>query len=175
MKNLSKSQIQKLIEITDDYERALYLVSILFSDKKDKAGCPYINHLIRVSISVNEKNTKVAALLHDTVEDIEDFTLEDLKKFGFNDEVITLVKWVTKDKYEKEYTKEEKRKIYHNKITSILQSGNIEAVKLKYADMSDNFNPDRLKALDEKTKERLTNKYKEEIIRLKEYLEKEEK
>ena len=142
MNNLNELQIQKLLELSDEYERALYLVSILFTDKTDKGGYPYINHLIRVSLNVSKKNTKVAALLHDTVEDIDNI----------------------------KYTEEEKKEMYHNKITSILQSGNIEAIKLKYADMSDNFNSERLKNLDKKTKERLINKYKGEIVRLEKYI-----
>lgn len=170
MNYLSELQIQKLLKLSDEYERALYLVSILFANKKDKAGLPYINHLIRVSINVNEKNTKVAALLHDTVEDIENFTFDDLKALDFNEEVISLIKWVTKDKYDKEYTQEEKKEIYHNKITSIIESGNIEAVRLKYADMSDNFDEERLSRLDIDTQNKLKNKYANEIIRLEKYL-----
>jgi len=92
MTNLSEYEINKIQAISDEYDKALYLVSILFKDIKDKAGEPYINHLIRVSVSVKIRNTKIAALLHDTVEDTDDMTFDSLKELGFSNEVIELVK-----------------------------------------------------------------------------------
>lgn len=145
----------KLIE--DDYERAYQLVSLKFKDKTDKEGEPYINHLIRVSEKLNNKNTKIAGLLHDIVEDT-DITFEDLKDLNFNEEIIELVRIVTNDPNKKE--------TYHEKITSIIETNNIEAIKLKYSDMSDNSNLERLNKLEEEIKQRLINKYQPEIIRL---------
>ncbi len=172
MNVLSAAQISKLMSINDEYEKALYLVSILFADIKDKENKPYINHLIRVSISVNEPKTKVAALLHDTVEDIDGITFDDLKAFGFSNEALELVRLVTNDTNTQ---KENKLIAYHDYISSILDSGSLEAVKLKYADMLDNYNEERLNKLDEETRTRLINKYKNEIIRLNDYIEKEGK
>ncbi len=163
MNNLSKYEEDKVKSIKCEYDKALYLVSCLFKNIKDKAGEPYINHLIRVSVGVEEKDTKVAALLHDTVEDIPGMSFNYLKELGFNDNVLSIVKIVTKDKVNKIP--------YHDEISRILSSSNIEAIKLKYADMSDNYNSERLKLLEEKTRIRLENKYKNEIIRIKKYLE----
>lgn len=163
MDNLSKYEEDKVKEIKCEYDKALYLVSCLFKNIKDKSGEPYINHLIRVSIGVEGKDTKVAALLHDVVEDIPGMSFNYLKELGFNDNVLEIVKIVTKDK---------RNKIpYHDEITRVLTSNNIEAIKLKYADMSDNYNSERLKLLEEETRIRLENKYKNEIIRIKAYLE----
>ncbi len=163
MDNLSKYEEDKVKSIKCEYDKALYLVSRLFKNIKDKAGEPYINHLIRVSIGVEGKDTKVAALLHDVVEDIPGMSFNYLKELGFNDNVLEVVKIVTKDK---------RNKIpYHDEITRVLTSNNIEAIKLKYADMSDNYNSERLKLLEEETKIRLENKYQDEIIRIKNYLE----
>lgn len=163
MDNLSEYEINKIKNIENLYERAFCLVSILFKDIKDKEGEPYINHLIRVSKSVEDKDTKVAALLHDVVEDIPGMTFDYLKELGFSNNIIDIVKIVTKDK--------ENKVPYHDEISKILSSGNIEAIKLKYADMSDNYNSERLSRLDDDMRIHLENKYKDEIIRIKKCLE----
>ena len=154
---------EELLKIQDDYERALLLIKVLFKDITDKEGEPYINHLLRVSEKLENKNTKIAGLLHDTIEDIDGFTEESLKELNFNDEIISLIKIVTKDD-DIEYT---------DYITSVLDTNNVEAIKIKYADMSDNFNTERLNKLSEQDKERLTRKYEKEIVRIKNYLIKE--
>ena len=158
MLKLDKAILNDLKNIEKDYLRAKKLVEILFEDKKDKEGQPYIGHLIRVSNKLSNENTRIAGLLHDVVEDIPDFTFEDLRNLNFNEEIITLVKIVTKNK-----TKKEK---YHDKITSIIKTNNIEAIKLKYSDMLDNFDTNRLNKLDIMTRSYLFNKYKDEIVRL---------
>lgn len=169
MNKLTKTKTIELINIKDDYKRAYLLVSYLFANKKDKEKEPYINHLLRVSNKLKKEETKIAGLLHDTVEDTK-VTFKDLKSLGFNDNIITLVKLVTNKKTFLPKTKRKRQEIYHNKITSIIESNNIEAIKLKYSDMSDNFNQERLNKLDNKTKEYLINKYQPEIIRLENYL-----
>lgn len=165
---IPKQLHNELLLIKDDYKRSLTLVEYLFKDKKDKEGDPYINHLLRVSNKLNNINTKIAGLLHDTIEDTS-ITFEDLHSLGFNEDIITLVKLVTNDKIPI-LNRNDMLTKYHNKITSILESNNIEAIKLKYSDMSDNFNQDRLNKLDNKTKELLVEKYQPEIIRLENYL-----
>ncbi len=156
MNHLSIEELVHFNSLESDYDKAYYLVSILFAGKTDKEGEPYIGHLVRVASRVEGYNTKVAALLHDAVEDIPGFTFEDLDELGFNEEVIELVRLVTKDP----------NLSYHERISKILESGNNEAIELKYSDMSDNINPERLSRLDEETRNRLYNKYKDEYQRL---------
>ena len=48
---------------------------------------------------------------------------------------------------------------------------NIWIPKLKYADMCDNSNPERIVKLDQETQERLHKKYDKELKRLKEKIE----
>lgn len=64
-----------------------------------KSGDPYITHPLAVSTIAAEigmdTTTLIAALLHDTVEDCEDYTLEDLTA-DFGEEVARLVDGVTK-------------------------------------------------------------------------------
>lgn len=147
---------QSFLNIEDDYQRAYELVKELFKDKKDKEGEPYIGHLERVSNKLSNQNTRIAGLLHDVIEDTS-LTFTDLKELNFNEEIIELVKLVTN------FTKE---KSYHDKITSIIESNNIEAIKLKYSDMSDNANPDRLSKLSEDKRNYFINKYQPELTRL---------
>lgn len=148
----------------DDYDRAYRLVSYLFKDKKDKAGEPYLGHLIRVSDRLSMGDAKVAALLHDVVEDIDDISFDDLKDLGFSESIVDIVKIVTKDK--------SKGISYHDWIGEIIATGNVDAIKVKYSDMMDNFSLDRLNKLDEETKRHLISKYKDEVERLRNYLDK---
>ena len=155
-----------LKDMDDDYDRAYRLVSYLFKDKKDKAGEPYLGHLIRVSDRLLMGDAKVAALLHDVVEDIDDISFDDLKDLGFSDSIVDIVKIVTKDK--------SKGISYHDWIGEIIATGNVDAIKVKYSDMMDNFSLDRLNKLDEETKRHLISKYKDEVERLRNYLDKNE-
>lgn len=147
---------QELLKIKDDEKRAYELVKLLFKDKKDKEGEPYIGHLERVSNKLTNQNTRIAGLLHDTVEDTN-ITFDDLRKLKFNEEIINLVKLVTNSN---------KNQSYHEKISSIIESNNIEAIKIKYSDMLDNSNPERLNKLSQEKQEYFINKYQPEIIRL---------
>ncbi len=155
-----------LKDMDDDYDRAYRLVSYLFKDKKDKAGEPYLGHLIRVSDRLSMGDAKVAALLHDVVEDIDDISFDDLKDLGFSESIVDIVKIVTKDK--------SKGISYHDWIGEIIATGNVDAIKVKYSDMMDNFSLDRLNKLDEETKRHLISKYKDEVERLRNYLDKNE-
>lgn len=152
-----KQLIESLIIVENDYERAYKLVKILFKNITDKEKQPYIKHLERVSDKLTNQDTKIAGLLHDVVEDT-DFTLNDLRKLNFNENIIRLVEIVTNNNLTKES--------YHDKITSIIESDNIEAIKLKYSDMSDNANPKRLSKLPEEKRNYFINKYQPELIRL---------
>ena len=162
LKYLTKEEYEKIKKDNNLYSKALSLVTILFQNKIDKEGEPYLNHLLRVSNNIEDENTKVAALLHDTVEDIPNITYQDLLDIGFPKNIVSIVKIVTT---------EDKEKPYHDKITSIINSNNIEAIKLKIADMQDNSNPERLAKLEPELQNRLHAKYDNELKRLKEYIE----
>ena len=76
------------------YERSLILVKVLFKNKKDKGGHSYINHLRHVSRDLKGEKLKAMGLMHDVLEDT-DMTPEEMKKLGYNDEFITVVKLLT--------------------------------------------------------------------------------
>lgn len=163
MNTLTDEKKQQLLQIEDDYTRAYELVSCLFANITDREGEPYIGHLVRVSDALTNPDTKVAGLLHDVVEDIDFITFDTLKELKFNEQIIEMVRIVTHD-----LTVESN---YDNIITNIINTNNIEAIKLKFADISDNFNQERLGKLDEKSRNYLTNKYQNNYERLKKYLE----
>jgi len=148
------------------YSKSLLLVSRMFFFKKDKAGKPYINHLLRVSDKMKTIDGKVAALLHDVVEDIEGVTFEELIEFGIPNHIIEVLKLVTKEKVGQTLTQEQKLQKYNEEINKIIASKNLLALELKLADMSDNYNPSRLKQLDEEKQKWFNEKYGENIKKL---------
>lgn len=162
LKYISSYEYDLIKSNTNKYDAAYMLVSILFKDINDQSGKPYIGHLIRVSDKL-DGNARVAGLLHDVIEDINGITEDDLLDIGFDKNIIDIVSLVTN-----------KNMDYHEFITSIINSGNIDAIRVKYSDMSDNYNPDRLKDVSSERREHLINKYKDEIVRLKEELERRE-
>ena len=148
------------LKIDNLYNRALLLVSDLFQDKKDKAGFPYINHLIRVSVKLDTEELRIAGLLHDVLEDTL-ITKDDLRELGFSNRVISIIEGVTNKVGEN----------YNDKIKRIIDNGDMDVIKLKYSDMSDNANKKRLAKLSIITRNRLINKYKDNLELLKKALE----
>ena len=148
------------LKINNLYDRALLLVSDLFKDKRDKAGDPYINHLIRVSVKLDTDELKIAGLLHDVLEDT-DVNKEMLSELGFSKRIIEIVSGVTNIK----------GLDYNSKIKKIIDSGDIDVIKLKYSDMSDNADKDRLSRLPAITRNRLIKKYNNNLILLERVLE----
>ena len=144
------------------YDRALLLVSDLFKDKRDKAGDPYINHLIRVSVKLDTDELKIAGLLHDVLEDT-DVNKEMLSELGFSKRIIEIVSGVTNIK----------GLDYDSKIKKIIDNGDIDVIKLKYSDMSDNADEGRLSRLSVVTRNKLVKKYKNNLILLEKAFERE--
>ena len=80
-------------------ERAIELAAAAHAGQVDKAGQPYILHPIRVMLSVNSPNERMAAILHDIVEDTPT-TFDDLTSEGFPHDVIKAVRALTKEEGE---------------------------------------------------------------------------
>ncbi len=98
---------KKLIETVYEYrpgtdismiEKAYRLAYDMHKDQKRKSGEPYIIHPLCVAITLAEleldKETIVAGILHDVVEDT-DYTMEDVAR-EFSEEIALLVDGVTK-------------------------------------------------------------------------------
>lgn len=108
----------------------------------DKAGEPYINHPKRVADGVKTTEEKMAAWLHDTLEDTCT-TAEELLELGFTVEVVKAVQALTKQSGE-------------TRITAAHRTAaNRIAVAVKLSDLADNMNLDRLRNITAKDLARL--------------------
>ena len=66
----------------NDLERAIELAVTAYAGQTDKAGATYIRHPLRVMQQMNTEEERIAAVLHDVVEDAS-YTLDDIEdEFG---------------------------------------------------------------------------------------------
>ncbi|WP_425833737.1 HD domain-containing protein [Streptomyces fractus] len=118
--------------------------------QKDKAGRPYAEHLAAVAEGTRARGGDdaqiAAAWLHDAIED-DALTEEWLDAAPLPAETKAVVRALTK-------RRDEPPEAYARRI--LATPG---ARLVKEADLAHNANPDRLAALDEPTRERLTRKY----------------
>ena len=129
-------------------ERAIEIAVNAHKGVTDKGGNPYIVHPLRVMMSLKSDNEKIVGVLHDVVEDAEDWDFERLKEEGFSEEVLDALRSVTKTSEEEDYNEFVQRALT-NKIG--------RAVKI--ADIRDNLDVTRIGELRQKDMNRL-NKYK---------------
>ena len=76
-------------------ERAIEIAAKAHAGQIDKAGQPYILHPLRVMLSVSDTESRIAAVLHDVVEDSE-ITLDDLRAEGFSEPILVALEALTK-------------------------------------------------------------------------------
>lgn len=76
-------------------ERAIEIAANAHAGQFDKAGQPYILHPLRVMLRVTSAHERMAAVLHDVVEDTP-VSLQQLVAEGFAPEVIAAVEALTK-------------------------------------------------------------------------------
>ena len=76
-------------------EKALELAAIHHAGQIDKAGEPYILHVLRVMHAVEGIKAKTVAAMHDLLEDTK-VTEQDLRDAGFDAEIIDAVLALTK-------------------------------------------------------------------------------
>ena len=124
-------------------ERAITIAAEAHAGQKDRAGAPYILHPIRLMIQMDSENVMMAAVLHDVVENSV-WTLDDLRKEGYSNEVLNAVDSLThRDKEREDYWDYIKR-----------AGSDPIALKVKLADLLDNLNPNRLNKVTEKDEKR---------------------
>lgn len=130
-------------------KKALKVCFEAHKDQVDKSGAPYVFHPFHLAEQMKDEKTTIVALLHDVIEDTE-YTFEDLRNMGFDNEVIEALMLMThsKDVPYMDYV----AKIKHNPIA--------KAVKL--ADLQHNSDLSRLDVVDEKALKR-KEKYSEAI------------
>lgn len=138
----SKSRIIKtaraILKSTDEVQAALYLAETLFEGYQDKSGAPYIQHVFRVASGIPAGGALyykryVVALLHDVLEDIPGWGARDLKRVGFEEDIIDAIISLTHP---------DKQTPYFN---DIVRAGlNPLALPVKRSDLRDNSNVLRL-------------------------------
>jgi len=79
---------------TDMTRLAIKIAYKAHMDQNDRSGIPYILHPIHVAEQMKDEVTTIVALLHDVVEDTS-VTLEDLKRYGFSQEVLDAIEVLT--------------------------------------------------------------------------------
>ena len=114
---------------------------------------PYVFHPFHLAEQMKDESSTIVALLHDVVEDT-DVTFDDLRTFGFNNDVIEALMLLT----------HEVGIPYLTYVAEIKKNPIARAVKL--ADLQHNSDLSRLDLVDEKALRR-KEKYSEAIMLLK--------
>ncbi|QXI18726.1 HD domain-containing protein [Pseudomonas hamedanensis] len=76
-------------------ERAIAIAATAHAGQVDKGGAPYILHPLKVMMRMATLEERIVAVLHDVVEDCG-VNLDDLRREGFSEEVLTAIASVTK-------------------------------------------------------------------------------
>ena len=124
---------------------AIAITALAFEGKQDKGGNPYIMHCLNVmgQMPQDDEELMCIAVLHDLVEDNEEWTFERLKDEGFSERVISALRLLTHDKSIP----------YDNYIKAL--AGNKDARRVKRAGLKHNSDITRLKGLRASDFERL--------------------
>jgi (p)ppGpp synthase/HD superfamily hydrolase len=131
--------------------------AILFAVKahrgqKDKGGESYILHPLRIMLRMKTKTEMIIAALHDIVEDTH-YTVEDLCKIGYSEEILDAIKLLTRRNEE----------TYDEFIQRLKPNPLARAVKI--ADLEDNMNLERIRNPNENDFRRV-EKYKRALAEL---------
>ena len=134
--------------------RAIEIAASAHKNQADKGGSPYILHPIRVMMSPDTEDEKIVGVLHDVVEDSDVWNFERLREEGFEENILSALKSVTKLSGDEDYRQFIKR------------AGQNEIGRnVKIADIKDNLDVTRLRCISEKDVARL-NKYKRALDKL---------
>ena len=139
---------------TEMTKRALALCFEAHKDQKDKSGLPYVFHPFHLAEQMEDEDTTIVALLHDVIEDTE-YTIEDLQKAGFTQNVISAIALMTHDP----------QMPYMEYVRAIKSNPIARAVKL--ADLRHNSDMTRLDIITQRDEDR-AQKYLDAIVILEE-------
>ncbi len=128
-------------------DKAIYIATKAHLNQTDKAGKPYILHVLRVMFSMDTEEEMIAAVLHDTIED-SDITIDDLRKEGIPENVLEALVLLTYDKA-----------INYDEYIDAIKVNPL-AKKVKIADLQDNANFLRLNNFDDKICKKLEKYFK---------------
>jgi len=127
-------------------EDAIILAADRHRGQRDKGDEPYILHPLRVALRLRTDHERLAAVLHDVVEDTG-VTADDLRERGLDEAVVAAIEALTKLDGEN----------YATFIERVAANPIARTVKL--ADLADNLDPDRLAQLPPEEQQRLRDKY----------------
>ena len=111
-------------------EDAIALAAHAHRGQVDKGGQPYILHVLRVMLRQEDETARLAAVLHDVLEDTQ-VTLADLRSAGYSEPVCAAVDCLTRRSGE----------TYEEMIERV--ATNPLARQVKLADLADNLDPNR--------------------------------
>lgn len=125
-----------MFQTTHLTDKAYQIACSAHSKQTDKAGAPYINHPMHVALQFLDEVLIAAALLHDVLEDTP-WTAQDLIDKGIPQEVVEIVRVLTKAREE----------TYAQYISRVSKYPN--AAKIKIADLMHNADLSRLSSVSE--------------------------
>jgi (p)ppGpp synthase/HD superfamily hydrolase len=128
-------------------ERAIKIALEAHAGQVDKAGEAYILHPLRLMLQMETQERRIAAVLHDVVED-SNWTFDDLKAEGFLNGVLDALEYLTKKEGENYFDFVERA------------AKNPIARDVKIADVKDNMNISRISNPTKEDHERIEEKYK---------------
>lgn len=140
------SPVQKLETLED----CIVFATKAHEGQEDKIGEPYIFHPLRVMQVLNDMASRMAAILHDVVEDTP-WKIGELESLGLRKDVLEAVKLLTREKEDD----------YWEYLSEIAYSP--MALRVKIADIRDNMSPARLYKLEPDVRERLEKKYRKAL------------
>lgn len=112
-------------------EDAIALAVKMHQGQVDKVGQPYILHPLRVMFRMEEETAQIVGILHDVVEDSE-VTFDDLRQWGYSEEIIEALDGVTR-REEETYEEFVERSLAHP-----------ISRRVKLADLEDNMDVRRM-------------------------------
>ncbi len=112
-------------------ETAIQIATQSHRGQRDKAGHPYILHLLRVMQAVSGSDAQQAGILHDCVEDTAT-SLEDLRAMGVSSKALEAIELLTHGP-----------EVSYAEYVCRLKSNDI-AKRVKLADLNDNYRLDRV-------------------------------
>lgn len=123
-------------------EHAIAIAAVAHAGQVDKAGQPYILHPLRVMFAVAGPEERIAAVLHDVVEDTP-WTIEGLRAEGFGERVLAAIDALTR-------RPDESYPAFIERAAS-----NADARAVKVADIRDNLDLSRIPNPTDRDVERL--------------------
>ncbi len=83
--------------------KAIKIAQIAHENQTDKYDAPYIGHVMRVMNYGKTLDEKMVGVLHDVVEDCPEYSIDDLRKEGFPENILFAIECITKTSPEEDY------------------------------------------------------------------------